>query len=336
MYVVRPATLEDADELFDLLALTGGAITTLSGDREQLQKRLQRSLQAFDFPPDKPAGETYVFVMQHDDGGTSRIVGTSSVQSKTGGFEPFYGYKIEDEHYVSTALGVDKVVQSLHLAEDHSGPAEVGGLFLHPDHRGGGRGRLLSLSRFLFMAMRPTAFDAHVVAELRGVIDSNGQSPFWNAVGRHFFEVPFAVADRLSFAERRIIADLMPDHPIYIEMLPQAARDVIGVEHPESSAARHVLEAEGFAFCSRVDIFDAGPTLETALQEIRVVRDCRPAEVKVASGGGSELMAGTGSDRPVFFLASETDQGVAVPQDLAAATGLRDGAKALVVPLKLT
>ncbi|MEM7809182.1 MAG: arginine N-succinyltransferase [Planctomycetota bacterium] len=335
MYLVRPATQDDVDALFDLLTLTAGTITTLSGDREQLARRVSRSLAAFDDPPEKPAGETYVFVMEHRDGDAHAIVGTSAVQSKTGGFEPFYGYRIEEEHYASAALGVDKLIKSLHLAEDHSGPAEVGGLFLHPDHRGGGRGRMLSLARFLFMALRPSAFDAHVVAELRGRLDANGESPFWNAVGRHFFEVPFDVADRLSFAEKQIIADLMPDHPIYIEMLPPDAGAVIGVEHVESTAARRVLEGEGFTFINLVDIFDGGPTLESKLSDIRAVRESRRVAIRIADVPEEpDLLLVKEQPRPVFVEARSAGDDALIPPDVAGATGWQSDEQGLVVRLR--
>ena len=40
-------------------------------------------------------------------------------------------------------------------------------------------GRLLSKHRFLFMAEHPELFDSTVFAEMRGVSDGNGHSPFY-------------------------------------------------------------------------------------------------------------------------------------------------------------
>jgi arginine N-succinyltransferase len=59
---------------------------------------------------------------------------------------------------------------------EHNGPAEIGSLFLSPEYRGRDAGRLLQLSRFLFVAEHPDAFEPQVVSELRGVIDAAGRS----------------------------------------------------------------------------------------------------------------------------------------------------------------
>ncbi len=91
--------------------------------------------------------------------------------------------------------------------------------------------------------------------------------------------MPFGEADALSFKEKKVIADLMPDHPLYTDMLPRSAREVIGVEHDFARPARKLLEGEGFTFNNRVDIFDAGPTLDCQLPNIRGVAESTVAEV---------------------------------------------------------
>jgi arginine N-succinyltransferase len=207
-----------------------------------------------------------------EDADTHEVVGTSSIVSKVGGFQPFYNYKLEKSVHDSPHLGVHKEVPTLHLVADHNGPAEIGGLFLRPDYRKDQNGRLLSLSRFLFMAQHPHCFDPTVVAELRGVIDDQGQSPFWNALGRHFFDVELPKADYLSSVDKRFIADLMPRHPIYIPLLPEDAQNVIGKVHKNTEPALHLLTDEGFTESGMVDIFDAGPTLKCKMGDIRSVR----------------------------------------------------------------
>ena len=49
-----------------------------------------------------------------------------------------------------------------------------------------------------------------MIAEMRGVIDDQGRSAFWDAVGKHFFEIDFPKADYLSMVNKKFIADLMP------------------------------------------------------------------------------------------------------------------------------
>jgi arginine N-succinyltransferase len=138
---------------------------------------------------------------------------------------------------------------------------------------------MLQLVRFLFMAEHPDAFERVVVSEMRGVSDDQGRSPFWDAIGRHFFDIDFRRADYLSIVNKRFIADLMPDHPIYIPLLPKDAQDVIGVPHEHSKPAVKNLEAEGFTFANEVDIFDAGPVYQCERTKIRTIRESRRALV---------------------------------------------------------
>jgi len=272
MLLIRPIAMTDLDALSELATRTGFGLTTLPRDAELLGERIQESLASFDRMSRRPKGETYLFVMEDADAG--KVVGTCGIVSKVGGFEPFYAYKIESEHFRSEMLNVDKQVQTLHLVMDHNGPCEIGSLFLSPEYRKGGSGRLLSLSRFVFMAMHRQRFDPMVIAEMRGVIDDRGQSAFWDAVGKHFFDIDFPKADYLSMVNKKFIADLMPKHPIYTAILPPAAQSVIGAVHDDTKPALRMLQDEGFVLSGMVDIFEAGPVVQCARDAIRIVRQC--------------------------------------------------------------
>jgi arginine N-succinyltransferase len=256
----------------DLTRWTGFGLTTLPKDAKLLRRRINESLRGFEKMADEgpPRGETYLFVMEDLDAG--KIVGTCGVISKIGGFEPFYAYRIETSVHESKQLNVRKELRTLHLVEQHDGPCEIGSLFLSPDYRKEGNGRLLSLSRFLFMAEHTEYFDPMVIAEMRGVVDDQGRSPFWDAVGHHFFDIDFPKADYLSMVNKQFIADLMPKLPIYIALLPPEAQAVIGRVHPETEPALKLLEDEGFRRCGMVDLFEAGPVVQCPLKEIRSLR----------------------------------------------------------------
>lgn len=280
MLIVRPVALEDLDALEALAKQTGVGLTTLPPDRKFLRKRIKSSLASFEKMQDEsesPAGEAYLFVMEET--GEKRIVGVCGIFAKTGGYEPFYSYRIETEHFKSDQIGIDKAVPILKLHEDHNGPSEVGSLFLHPDFRRAGAGRFLQLVRFLFVAEYPHLFEPTFITEIRGVSDEHGNSPFWDAIGRHFFGIDFKQADYLSVVNKKFIAELMPDHPIYISMLPEGARSVIGQPHEQSVKAVENLKAEGFRYSNAVDIFDAGPCYECKRDEIRTVRESVRATV---------------------------------------------------------
>src|SRR5690606_10248554 len=118
----------------------------------------------------------------------------------------------------------------LTLSTDLEGSSEVGGLFLHPRERAGGLGMLLARSRYLFIREHRARFADRVLAELRGVIDEAGGSPFWDGLAGRFFGMSFQEADEFNAIHgNQFIADLMPKYPIYIAMLPESARAVISV-----------------------------------------------------------------------------------------------------------
>ncbi len=216
-------------------------------------------------------GELYIFVME--DRQTGKVIGTSCILSKVGGFEPFYAYRLETSVHKSETLKIHKEIPTLHLLSEHSGPCEIGGLFLDPAYRKRGTGRLLSLFRFLFMKEYPERFETVVIAEMRGVLDDKGLSPFWEAIGRHFFEIDYSRADYLSAKDKRFIAELMPRFPIYVPTLPRAAQEVIGKVHKNTLPALKMLQDEGFTFNGMVDIFEAGPVISCRLEDVRIVRE---------------------------------------------------------------
>ena len=164
----------------------------------------------------------------------------------------------------------------LMLCTDLDGASEVGGLYLLPDARAAGTGALLARSRYLFMATHRPRFADRTIAELRGVHDEAGGSPFWDGVAGRFFGMGFREADDFNAIHgNQFIADLMPKHPLYLAMLPESALAVIGAPHQSGRAAMRMLENEGFAYEHYIDIFDGGPTMTVATDRIATIRDAR-------------------------------------------------------------
>jgi len=273
MMVIRPSRITDLPGLMHLASNAGVGLTTLPASEKVLTEHLVDSETAFDREVTRPRGERYLLVMENLLSG--QLVGCASLVGRVGGFDPFYSYAVENVVKESTGLGVRKEVTTLNLVQDHKGPSEIGTLFVDPQFRQGGHGRLMSLSRFLFMAACPERFAQTVIAEMRGNVDPDVGSPFWDAIGRHFFDMPFVDADKRSAANKQFIADLMPQHPIYIPMLPEAAQAVIGEVHPEAKPALKLLKQEGFEFGNEVDIFDAGPLYRVATQGVRSIKESR-------------------------------------------------------------
>jgi arginine N-succinyltransferase len=212
------------------------------------------------------------------------------------------------------------------LATDLEGSSEVGGLFLHPGERAAGLGKLLARSRYLFIAMHRARFGDRLLAELRGIIDDRGGSPFWDAVGGKFFGMSFQEADYFNAIHgNQFIADLMPKHPVYVAMLSDSARTAIGLPHPGGRAAMRMLEAEGFAYQGYVDIFDGGPTMTARTDAVAGVATARghPLAGVDLNGGEPALLAGgqLGEFRCCLGLRSAEAIDVAAVETLRAQAG---------------
>jgi arginine N-succinyltransferase len=292
-FVLRPAREDDVPAVVALAGAVTGGMTTLPADARHLEATVHESVSAFGRPVTRAGGERYLFVLEERPSGA--LAGVSAAVARVGGFDPFYTYEVRDEPVAHVVPG-DRRVKVLHLRRDHKGPSELCSLVLSAAYRGRGLGRLLSLGRLLFMQAFPERFAPRVIAELRGWLDDDGRSPFWEAVGRHFFDSDFRQADFLSgLGEKDFIEDTMPRIPIYVPLLPAEVRDVIGRAHRDAEPARRMLEGEGFRFADEVDIFDAGPLLAADLPAVRAVREAREAVVGALADqpppGGRRLVA---------------------------------------------
>ena len=337
--LVRPIQFEDLDRLYSLSQSASFGLTSLPQDREYLEERIYESVRSFEKRTSKPGGESYLFVLE-DDGGV--VVGSAGIKAKVGGFEPFYSYRLRSIVHESSVLNLRKSVRVLQNTSDHNGPTEIGSLFVSPEFRKKGAGRFLSIMRFLFMAEHRERFEKTVIAEMRGVIDENGRSPFWDGLGHLFFEVEFPRADYLSIKNKRFIAELMPEYPIYVDLLPPAAREAIGQVHENTRGALHILEKEGFRRTDLVDIFDGGPLIRCPLKDIRAVwQSCRaPAEKILPAAEMRERMYYISKDGLADFRAGVgrvheiPGGGVEVDEKTATLLGISPGDEIRYVPAR--
>jgi arginine N-succinyltransferase len=77
----------------------------------------------------------------------------------------------------------------------------------------------------------------------------------------------------------QFIADLMPKQPLYVNMLPQAAQDVIGQPNVVGKPALEMLKNEGFRWNGHVDIFDAAPSVDIKIDDVTSVKNSKLAEI---------------------------------------------------------
>jgi arginine N-succinyltransferase len=139
-------------------------------------------------------------------------------------------------------------------------------------------------------------FGDRTLAELRGVMDEAGNAPFWDALAGRFFGISFPEADEFNAVHgTKFIADLMPRTPIYVSLLAESGKAVMGLPHPTGRAALKMLEHEGFVFDRYIDIFDGGPTVTARTDDIRTIREAREDVVaEIGEGGPAKVLAASG------------------------------------------
>ena len=281
MYVVRPVAREDLAAVLALSERTGTGLTTLPANRERLAQRIERSVASFAGRAQRQ-DECYMFALV--DVPSGRIAGISAIEAAIGLTEPWYNFRVHTLVHASRALDVYTAVPTLFLANDHTGHTELASLFVDEQFRHGKSGPLIAKSRLLFIAEFAERFSPKVIAELRGELTPYGRSPFWEGLGRHFFAMEYSTADYLTgIGQKAFIAELMPRHPVYVNLLPPSARDAIGAVHADTRPARTMLEQEGFRYEGYVDIFDAGPTLECFRDNIHAARQSQLLPVHIGA-----------------------------------------------------
>ncbi len=331
---IRAAVDDDLQHLYEMAKLTGGGFTNLPPDRRALTAKLERSHAAFARTEGPVQDELFVLVLENVE--TKEVRGTCQIFTQVGQSYPFYSYRIGQLTQHSKELNRTFRADMLSLATDLEGASEVGGLFLHPGERAGGLGLLLARSRYLFIKMHRARFADRILAELRGVIDEAGGSPFWDGLAGRFFGMNFQDADQFNAINgHQFIADLMPKHPIYTAMLTETARAAIGLPHPSGRAAMRMLENEGFAFENYVDIFDGGPTMTARTDRVRTIAEARESRIAAIGGdAGTQALVATGelaSFRAAFGDVRDAEHGIMLAKDCADALQIVEGDKVLHV-----
>jgi arginine N-succinyltransferase len=332
-FLIRAARTDDVQALYEMAKRTGGGFTNLPPDKKSLTAKLERAAAAFSRTEDSVADDLFVFVLENT--ATGEVRGTCQIFGQVGQKWPFYSYRLGTLTQHSEELNKTFRAEMLTLSTDLENSTEVGGLFLHPGERAGGLGMLIARSRYLFIRNHRARFGDKTIAELRGVIDEAGGSPFWDGVAGRFFGMNFQAADEFNAVHgNQFIADLMPKHPVYTAMLPETSRAVIGIPHPSGRAAMRMLENEGFAWENYIDIFDGGPTMTVRTDQIRSLREASDAEIVAIDDSlgdhksGQKVLATSGrfaEFRAAYGWIVTKDDGIAIDPNCAARLGVGVG-----------
>jgi len=278
MMIIRYIEPKDVNDLYLLAQKAGFGLTSLQPNMEKLAARIERACKtvAGELPK---AEQVYLFVLEDTE--LNKVVGVCGIEVALGLKEPWYNFHVGTQVHASEPLSVYKALPTLYLSNDHTNCSELCTLFLDPDYRLNKNGKFLSKVRFLFLSAFRQYFEETIVAEMRGYSDANGQSPFWNAVGHKFFDIEFTKADYLSgVGQKAFIAELMPRHPLYVDMLPDDAKAAIGIVHPNTRPAYNLLLEEGLRYKGYVDIFDGGATLQADIENLRAMKESQSVTVQ--------------------------------------------------------
>ncbi len=332
MYVLRPITKEDAPYVENFAQTVSAGVLNLPKKVSRLHQMIERALVSFKSDVKAPLEELYFFVLE--DVKTGKVGGCSGIYSRTGVSHSIYFYKLE-VITMSTKYGhlpISNQFQLLNPTSELEGPTELCALYMSPQIRNEGLGRLLSLGRMLFIASHPHRFTNEVVAELRGVIHKNGNSPFWDGLGRQFLNISFPELQAVLEDDKHFIAEILPRYPIYVALLPKEVSDVIRKTHLNTRPALEMLTREGFKMTDHVDLFDGGPTVLAKRDEIRTIQKNQLATVteilpSVEPEETTHLISNTRLDYRACYGAIMTLEGdrICLRADVAAALQVEKG-----------
>jgi arginine N-succinyltransferase len=338
MLVLRPVEQTDLPQLQQLARDSLVGVTSLPDDSERLREKIAGSCASFASAAEANGPENYFFVLEDLD--SQRLLGCSEILATAGFDEPFYS--LRNRHFTSASreLNIEHGVPALSLCHDLNDHTLLRGFHIDANLVRTPFSELLSRARLLFIAAHAPRFAEAVITEIVGYSDEAGNSPFWDALGKHFFDLPYAEAERLcGLQSRTFLAELMPQYPIYVPMLPQAAQDCIGRIHPDGQEAFDILEREGFETNSYIDLFDAGPTLYARTSNIRSIARSQTATVQQQSridARGRYLLSNDalhGFRAIMAELDFQTDQPLSLTPAMCAALNVTDGSPIRLIAL---
>lgn len=283
MLCVRPVSHADLTAIEKLMAQSGLKSSTLPLDRDRLSEKIEGSVNSFSGAVEE-GRERFLFVLENSE--TGEILGTSGIDACAGNGGPFYNYRSDELIHSSHTLNVFNKVPVLYLTHELTGKTLLCSFTLSESVRNTPAFELLSRARFLFIRQFQERFHNRIIVEIQGIQDEKGQSPFWDSLGRHFFDMDFATADYYSsIKSKTFIAEMMPPHPIYVPLLTPAAREAMSQHHPATEATCQMLAREGFSVSNYIDIFDGGPTLEARVPQVSTIKNAKVKQIRKSDSG---------------------------------------------------
>lgn len=335
-FLVRSVRRDDLQQLLELARQF--SLLNLPAEKKAIEVKIDRSIESFAGELGKNEAE-YIFVVEDVEG--ELVVGSSMIIAKNGTpTSPNFSFKVLKKERFSRELGVGFIHQILRLKTNTDGPTELGGLVVDRAYRRRPEkiGRMISLSRFIYIGMEPGRFESELHSEMAPPLTDEGRSEFWEALGRRFTGMPYREADLISSQNNGFIQSLFPEEDIYLALLDAKARMVLGRVGEETQGALHLLNKIGFAYKDEVDPFDGGPHLRCATTENAVVKSTSRAKVKKSSTGTFDKMALVGLTRDGIYNGTATSMRlegneIVLPEKTWACLNLSEGEEVYYSPL---
>ena len=305
--VMRSVTRADASSLVSLIEAAGAGLASMPRDVVGLSAVLASS----------EAGDRPTFVLERQD--TGELVGVCSIIAA-----------LPDASY-SVTCEVRREADGRTWLRPHKrfvGFTDLCTLFVLPEMRGGGSGRLLSLGRFFAIASSPGRFSEQLVVQFRGVLDEQGVSPLWQAVCDRVLQIDHVTAHRHLREDPSFLgAQLSADGWLDLSALPEPVLALLGRVNQNAEPARRLLDGEGFSDTGDVDLLDAGPVLSCVTREARIVRESRLVEVTavVDTDAPREMLIATAGQGPLRCCRGVIDAAGRLAEPSARALGVEVG-----------
>lgn len=288
MYVVRPVERSDIPALETMTSLPTPGVHTLPRTRTAIERAVERSIASFAAQPAKPVDESYFFVLEAPD---KSVAGMAAIGATAGANGAFLAFRRDIVNQVSRDLNISHNVLALTLCSDLTDYSQLSGFYLRDRRDAGVEAALLSRARLMYAASAPQRFSEKFFAAMSGISDAQGRAPFWESLGRKFFQMDFLEAERMieGSRNRTLIVELMPHYPVYVPLLPEDAQAAMGRVHPAAELAFRILSEEGFETDDYVDIFDGGPILKATKKALRSFSHAMVRAAAVAGRGDHVL-----------------------------------------------
>jgi arginine N-succinyltransferase len=319
MYRIRSLRDDDFDALKTLIDQTGVGLTSLPKNDVRIRELVKNGAQSFKTDVNDAF---YLFVLEHPE--TLELLGTSGIYAKSPHKDQLW---VEELGLSPLFPEVPEHVSILTCKKNKDNSSEICALYLLHKARQEGLGKLLSYSRFHYIAAHPSKFSKSLFADLRGFIDINDESPFWNAVGRHFLDVDFKHLMKLRDVDEDVAFELMPKLPIYLELLPKSAQLALGEAHPHSKAALEMLIEQGFVKSKEFDLYDGGPRVRASITEIKTIKESKRIQIQSIVGKLEDKPVLLSNEREDFYACHgkiDVDKGI-IDLETASALEVKPG-----------